>query len=539
VRAAQLATFLLVFFVCLTGCTDSGRPSAATATNGPPKISPADRAANEFFAGPIQHFEVVIPGPAMESLRQERRKPVPATVRIGTQVFTNVAVHVKGAAGSTRSIDDNPALTLNFDKFVDGQSFSGLDKLHLNNSVQDESLLNESIASELYRRIDIPTARTTHGIVTLNGRRLGLYVVKEGYNRSFLRRNFADASGNLYDGGFIRDIDQELERDAGSGPDDRADLRRLLAAVQEPDAARRLERLRATLDIERFIRECAMQSILVDWDGYGMNRNNYRLYHAPSTGRFVFIPHGMDQLFGDRGRNVETPGAGMVAQVVFAYPKHREQFFDEFSSLLTNHVTEEFLSTHVATVRARLNTALKSFAPGEAQWRRERMEVQLRRAVFRIQSCRELLDARPKDLPLAPGQSQSVAGWRPKYNRGQARMEVVQEDSKKLLWLAAQARDTVVSFRSTVRLTTGRYRFEATVRTRGIEAAKENPAWGGAGLRISAGQPAQRLTDDGEWRTVSYEFAVPEPREVELVAELRAHRGEAWFKADSLTLRRL
>jgi cell division protein YceG involved in septum cleavage len=47
----------------------------------------------------------------------------PFTVREGETVYTNVALHLKGAAGSFRSIDQNPCLTLKFDKFVDGQRF--------------------------------------------------------------------------------------------------------------------------------------------------------------------------------------------------------------------------------------------------------------------------------------------------------------------------------------------------------------------------------------------------------------------------------
>ena len=43
--------------------------------------------------------------------------------------------------------DDNPALTLSFGKFKEGQECFGLRKLHLNNSVQDRTRLDELIAS--------------------------------------------------------------------------------------------------------------------------------------------------------------------------------------------------------------------------------------------------------------------------------------------------------------------------------------------------------------------------------------------------------
>ncbi|PYJ79924.1 MAG: hypothetical protein DME22_24750, partial [Verrucomicrobia bacterium] len=65
----------------------------------------------------------------LESLRKEPRKFVSATVQEGELVFTNVAVHLKGAAGSFRQIDDKPALTLSFGKFVPSQRFHGLQKI--------------------------------------------------------------------------------------------------------------------------------------------------------------------------------------------------------------------------------------------------------------------------------------------------------------------------------------------------------------------------------------------------------------------------
>src|SRR5437773_2820119 len=69
----------------------------------------------------------------------QERSVVKGTVREGDTVLTNVAIHLKGAAGSFRPVDANPCLTLNFSKFIKGQLFHGLDKISLNNSVQDPS----------------------------------------------------------------------------------------------------------------------------------------------------------------------------------------------------------------------------------------------------------------------------------------------------------------------------------------------------------------------------------------------------------------
>ena len=98
-------------------------------------------AGADIFAAnsPVLQFKIEIAGTNVESLRKEPRRFVPATVREGELVYSNVAVHLKGAAGSFRSIDGKAALTLSFGKFSPRQRFHRLQKIHLNNSVQDPS----------------------------------------------------------------------------------------------------------------------------------------------------------------------------------------------------------------------------------------------------------------------------------------------------------------------------------------------------------------------------------------------------------------
>ncbi len=156
-------------------------------------------------------------------LRRDDRKDVRATVYQGTNVWRDVGLHVKGAAGSRRGIEDKPALTLNFGKFTPKQRFHGLRKIHLNNSVQDRSYLTENICGELYRRAGVPAPRVTYATLDLNGRARGLYVVKEGFTKEMLGIYFKNPDGNLYDGGFLREITDQLERDL-DGDERRAGL---------------------------------------------------------------------------------------------------------------------------------------------------------------------------------------------------------------------------------------------------------------------------------------------------------------------------
>ena len=255
----------------------------------------------QFFAEQVPRMEIRLDAKAANSLRNDPRTYVLGTVIEGGVQYTNVSIHLKGAAGSMRHFDDRPGLTLNFNRAAKGQKFHGLEKLHLNNSVQDGSLMNEMICADLYLAAGVPTARATHAVVQINNRKLGLYVLKEGYDEEFLKRNFKRTDGNLYDGGFLNDIDQPLKLDEGKTPANHEDLKALVNAAYERELPKRQQRLEALLDVDRFLSFVALNMLTCDWDGYVAKPNNYRLYFNPESGKAVFIPHGMDQMFWWQG----------------------------------------------------------------------------------------------------------------------------------------------------------------------------------------------------------------------------------------------
>src|SRR6185503_13169215 len=119
----------------------------------------------------------------------------------------------------------------------------------------------------------------THAIVALNGQPLGLFVLVEGWNQQFLRRHFADTSGNFYEPPFRSDLPEMFEVKSGASPNDHTAIEALAAALQESDDARRWAALEKTLDIDRFVTGMALEVIMNHWDGYSRAQNNYRVFH--------------------------------------------------------------------------------------------------------------------------------------------------------------------------------------------------------------------------------------------------------------------
>lgn len=300
-----------------------------------------------FASGAVWRVRLEVTSEDLKSLRSNPRQYVHVTLREGTNVLRDVAVRLKGSS-SFQNVDGKPSFTLDCDRFRAGQRFHGLSRIHLNNSLEDPSYLNEKLGSELFRAAGLPAPRVSHVIVELNSRRLGLYVLKEGFAEEFLARHFQRTNGNLYEPqpGVAPDISSPMTRNSGDGPDDNLDLRRLAAASAQ-DPPQRWKTLGEILDLDRFLTFMTMEVLSGHRDGYCLARNNYRLYHEPASNRFVFLPDGMDQLFGRADFPVEPHMAGVVAKAVLETPEGRQAYRERLPLVFTNCFKVEALTNRV------------------------------------------------------------------------------------------------------------------------------------------------------------------------------------------------
>lgn len=494
-----------------------------------------------FGKGLIPELKIQVAEPELEKLRANNRKYVRCTiVENGKTTFKNVAVKLKGAAGSFRDFDDRPALTLNASKFNKGQLFHGLNKFHLNNSVQDPSYANEWLCEELFRAAGVPATRVTHARVWLNDRDVGLYVLKEGFDSTFLQRHFQDPDGNLYDGGFVQDIDAELEKDSGEGVDDRSDLIELVNACREPDEAERWRRVGELVDIDAFIKFMAMELMTCHWDGYTQNRNNYRIYFNPIDKKAHFLPHGMDQMFGDPGAPILEPPGAIVSSTVMQNPEWRAQYRDKVKELLTLFDPPKRLQGRLDVLQKRLRPVLTAMGQEIATDHAEQIKSLQQRVAERAESLRDQSD-RPEPGPVEfdEGGRLQISDWQPASESEDAVIEEVElADGERAYSIRCGASGhCVASWRRRILLPMGRFTFQGQIKTQHV-AEIEDEKGSAAGLRISGATRTNTVHgSSSDWQPIEFEFTIDqEQAEVVLVAELRTSQGVAWFDPKSFWL---
>ena len=493
-----------------------------------------------FNGARIPVLTLQIAGPEMEALRKDARTYVKCRlVEEGGRTYSDVAVKLKGAAGSFQPIDDRPAFTLNVDKFAPDQLFHGLDKLHLNNAVQDETFLHELLCSELFRKAGVPAPQVTHARLKLNDRDMGVYVLKAGFDKAFLKRHFASAKGNLYDGGFCQEIDGDLDRDEGKGVDDRSDLKALAEACGLPDEAERIEAIGMRLNVEAFITFMAMEAMTGHWDGYCSNRNNYRIYFNPDDGnRAQFLPHGMDQMFGDPNASILGEPQSLVGSVVMRHPAWRQKYRERVRELLPLFEAPT-VTKIVEGAYARLRPVFATMGEEVVKRQDERTADLIGRLTARAENLREQ-SVKPEPEPLAFGEGGVAAleEWEPKVESGDPAMDrgPLPHGKGEGYSIVAGGEETIASWRVSVLLEAGDYSLKGRLRTKDVKPIAGDDKVG-AGLRISGEGRENSRVGTGDWAEATYDFTIDGRRTVELVAELRGRAGSrVWFDQRSLKL---
>lgn len=159
----------------------------------------------------------------------ENEEYAPCSVVIDNEAYQNVGLRAKGntsLSAVSQMGSRRYSFKVEFDQYDSGKTYYGLDKLCLNNLIQDNTMMKDYLAYRLMGEFGVAAPLCSYVYITVNGEDWGLYLAVEGVEDAFLQRNYGRDHGQLYKpdsmsfgggrgNGRDFDMDDFLNRDSG------------------------------------------------------------------------------------------------------------------------------------------------------------------------------------------------------------------------------------------------------------------------------------------------------------------------------------
>ncbi|MDD3307117.1 MAG: CotH kinase family protein [Acetobacterium sp.] len=166
-------------------------------------------------------------------------------VTVDGEKLNNVAIRPKGNSSLSSVVasdSERYSFKIDFDKYSDGLTYHGLDKLNLNNIISDNTYLKEYLSYDMMAYMGVAAPLSSFVKVSVNGEYFGLYLAVEGVEEAFAQRNYGSDEGNIYKpdsmqmgGGERPDMTNMPEMPQGTDGSQRPDMSELPDMSEMPD----------------------------------------------------------------------------------------------------------------------------------------------------------------------------------------------------------------------------------------------------------------------------------------------------------------
>lgn len=151
------------------------------------------------------------------------------TVVIDNEAYKNVAIRGKGNTSLSQVSNDRYSYKIEFDHYDSTNTYYGLDKLCLNNIIQDNTYMKDYLSYQMMNEMGVASPLCSYAYITVNGEDWGLYLVVEGVEESFLQRNYGKDYGELYK-------PDSMSMGGGRGNGEKFDMDELLGDSESDDS---------------------------------------------------------------------------------------------------------------------------------------------------------------------------------------------------------------------------------------------------------------------------------------------------------------
>lgn len=120
---------------------------------------------------------------------------------------------------------------IEFDHYDSTKSYYGLDKLSLNNIIQDNTYMKDFLTYQMMQKFGVDAPLCSYVNITVNGEDWGLYLAVESIEEAFLERNYGSDYGELYK-------PDSMSMGGGRGNGDKFDMAKVGEMPQTPNGER-------------------------------------------------------------------------------------------------------------------------------------------------------------------------------------------------------------------------------------------------------------------------------------------------------------
>ena len=297
---------------------------------------------------------------------------LPAQLSINDEDLGEVGLRKKGLIGSSST--QRPSLKIKFNHSKKRRKYLGLERLTLNNNIQDPSLVKQYLCYKLFRKAGLPAPRCNFARVYVNGQYLGVYTNVESIRKPFLKRAFNDSDGDLYEGminDFREGMYETFEIKDGAGKKMKSIARAVKALSKDGDD--QLTELGQAIDIDQFINFWVLEIITGHWDGYNGNLNNFFVYSSSEDKRLRFIPWGTDgtwsmfnPFIGAKTARI-TNASSLLARTIYLQPETRKTY----RTALAYHLEKTWNEEEILSDIKKIHTMVEKHVIGSTKGMKE------------------------------------------------------------------------------------------------------------------------------------------------------------------------
>lgn len=281
------------------------------------------------------------------------------TVIVDGNTLEQVGVRQKGFSSNFFTLTNKKPLKLNFGKFVDGQKYDGVKKLNLMNGQGDPSIIKDKIVYDMFRQHGIPSPRVAHAKIYINDEYWGIYGLIEQIDKRYLKRNFADKTGNLWKNKGNSTLswegtnpaDYSFELQTNEEDNDWTKFIEFVNFINNTSDTDFENGIEAIFDLDEYLRIIAIDILTNNWDSYIDHGRNWYLYYESKTNKIHWLPWDYNFAF-DRANTTNASedfsillnnNEKVLIRRILNVPEFRIRYFNYMCEILEVNFTQDRL----------------------------------------------------------------------------------------------------------------------------------------------------------------------------------------------------